>query len=129
MKKREYTKIIEDFKQRIENLNAKNADLQRKNADLEKELRETKALLERNQIINMTIKEKALPKCESAVCVGCAYCETQMVNGEKRIIGCRKEIDCAEYMPKPEVIPIPYPVRELPTYVPYYNPLSNVMWR
>lgn len=119
MRKREYTKIIEDYKQRIEELHTKNEDLRTKNVVLEKELQETKALLRHNQIINMTIKEKALPKCENAVCLGCTHCETQMVNGERRIIGCRKDIDCADYMPKPEVVPIPYPVSAPP--MPDYN--------
>lgn len=120
MRKREYTKIIEDYKQRIEELHTKNEDLRAKNAVLKKELQETKALLGHNQIINMTIKEKALPKCESAVCLSCAHCETQMANGEKRIIGCRKDIDCADYMPNPEVIPIPYPL-SAPPMPDYYN--------
>ena len=119
MRKREYTKIIEDYKQRIEELHTKNEDLRTKNAVLEKELQETKALLGHNQIINMTIKEKALPKCESAVCLSCAHCETQTANGEKHIIGCRKDIDCADYMPKPEVIPVPYPLSVPP--LPDYN--------
>lgn len=123
MRKREYIKElaqeIESLRDQIIQLKAKNADFLSENQDLSRKLEETKRILAETECINMTIKKKALPKCESAVCLGCTHCETQMVNGERRIIGCRKDIDCADYMPKPEVIPIPYPVSAPP--MPDYN--------
>lgn len=133
MTKRKYieelSREIESLRDQIEKLKKENAELQRGKDDIFAQLGRTEDLLRENLAINMTIKEKALPKCESDLCVGCVHCATQMVGGRKRIVGCRKDIDCTEYMPKPEVIPIPYPAREPPTYIPYYNPLSNVMSR
>lgn len=115
---KELAQEIESMRDQIIQLKAKNADFLSENQDLSRKLEETKRILAETECINMTIKEKALPKCESAVCLGCTHCETQMVNGERRIIGCRKDIDCADYMPKPEVIPIPYPLHipPLPNY-------------
>ena len=116
---KELAQEIESLRDQIIQLKAKNADFLSENQDLSRKLEETKRILAETECINMTIKEKALPKCESAVCLGCTHCETQMVNGERRIVGCRKDIDCAGYMPKPEVIPVPYPLSVPP--LPDYN--------
>lgn len=133
MKKRknydELLSLIDDLQQRLQQRITELEKLQEEKNDLNKQLELAEQISKNNQIINMTIKEKSLPKCESELCTNCAHCVTQMVDGQKHIIGCRKDIDCADYMPKPEVIPVPYPLREPPTYVPYYNPFSNVMWR
>lgn len=123
MKKRknydELLSLINDLQQRITELNNKNEKLQEEKNDLKKQLELAEQISKNNQIINMTIKEKSLPKCESELCTNCAHCVTQMVDGQKRIIGCRKDIDCADYMPKPEVIPVPYPLSVPP--LPDYN--------
>ena len=111
---KELAQEIESLRDQIIELKKKNTDFLFENQDLSRKLDETKRILAETKCINMTIKEKALPKCESTVCLGCAHCETQMVNGERCIIGCRKDIDCADYMPKPEVIPIPYPLHTPP---------------
>lgn len=114
MKKRknydELLSFINDLQQRITELNNKNEKLQEEKTISRNNWNWQNKYQKNNQIINMTIKEKSLPKCESELCTNCAHCVTQMVGGQKRIIGCRKDIDCAGYMPKPEVITVPYPM-------------------
>ncbi len=133
MTKRKYieelSREIERLRDQVQKLSDEKTELQRMKNDISAQLDRTETLLKENQAINTTIKETALPKCESELCVNCVHCVTQMAGGQKRIIGCRKDIDCTGYIPKPQVIPVPCPVREPPTYVPYYNPLAQICWR
>lgn len=133
MTKRKYIeellREIELLRDQVQKLSDEKTELERMKNDISAQLDRTEALLRENQAINTTIKEMALPKCESELCVDCVHCVTQMAGGRKRIIGCRKDIDCAEYMPKPEVIPVPCQVPSLPTYVPYYDLLAQICRR
>ncbi len=133
MKKRksrkELLKYVDELRQRIDQLIDAKTELEMSNSDLSRKLSETKRKLAEVELYNGAAREAALPKCETEMCMECIHCVTRMVDGQKRIIGCRKDIDCAGYMPKPEVIPVPYQVPSLPTYVPYYNPLAQICWR
>lgn len=133
MQKRESRKellsYIDELKRRIDQLSEIRADLEAKNSDLIRKNSETERKLSEIELYNGTAKEADLPKCESEMCMDCIHCVSRMVDGQKRIIGCRKNVDCAGYMPKPEVITVPYQVPSLPTYVPYYNPISPICWR
>lgn len=133
MQKRESRKellnYIDELKRRIDQLSDIRAELEANNSDLVRKLSETERKLAEIELYNGTAKEADLTKCDNEMCMECIHCVTRMVDGQKRIIGCRKDIDCADYMPKPEVIPIPYQVPSLPMYVPYYNPASQICWR
>lgn len=123
MQKRESRKellnYIEELKRRIDQLLDIRAELEANNSDLARKLSETERKLSGIELYNGTAKEAALPKCENEMCMDCIHCVTRMVDGQKRIVGCRKDIDCAGYMPKPEVIPVPYPLSVPP--LPDYN--------
>lgn len=122
MQKRESRKellnYIDELKLRIDQLSDIKAELEAKNSHLARKLSETERKLAEIELYNGTAKEADLPKCDNEMCMECIHCVTRMVDGQKRIIGCRKDIDCADYMPKPEVIPVPYPlsVPSLPDY-------------
>lgn len=88
---------------------------ERKRAD------EATSLVSELGAIQTTIKEKALPKCESELCAACAHCLEGWANGTRKIIGCRKDIECADYKAKPQTQYIPYP-QPIPTYS--YYPVS-----
>ena len=100
---------------------------QKRCGDLEEKVDELQHIISEYKAFDNIIKESTLPKCESILCRSCVYCCTQFVNGEVRIVGCKKDIECKEYKASTNYIPMPYAVTP-PNYFDYRNTSNTRFW-
>ena len=107
---RKANELKEQWKEAANECLEEKLDVMKKCSDLELKVAELQHILSGYEAFDNVNKESPLPKCESVLCRSCIHCQTLTVNGEVRIVGCRKDIECGEYKAAPSYVPIPYTV-------------------